>query len=557
MSRDDHMRRYLISTSFLWRLGATKAAFPTQSLENYGEPIRTSPMPSTTWALLFGLVAFFCVVQASGQDRLDRNRSVMRGGVRPVSQAAPNTAAPEDNAPENDPPAGEEPPPDPAMNEPAEGEAAPQPKSALRKPATQPSTTGNPGKSPATTRGGAPKKPTTSAATRPEAGERTMPLEPAEDYQPNERSSKTPAGARSVEPAPGYEEGDAPELLEEPWAEPLSGQCGIWVSAEYLMWWRRGSQLPALVSSSPNGAPAQDAGVLGAGGFVIYGDETVGDQARPGARLSFGQWLDCEQTRGWMVRTYFLETSVAQFDADQNDFPILARPFLDVTGVPEQNAFLVAFPNGSGNVSVRSESDVIGGDALWRQMIYVSPSSRVDLLLGYQFAHLDGSLQIDTVNDPNGVNFQVTDFFSTRNEFHGGALGLQFVYDRPGVRLDLMAKVGLGSMNQSVFINGQSNGAAGGLLAQATNMGLYSRSNFAAIPELGATLTWFLTESLEFSLGYSFIFFPHVVQPENAIDPDLAVNLSVPFQGDNRPTFVFDDSNYWVHGLNLGVTFRY
>lgn len=36
-----------------------------------------------------------------------------------------------------------------------------------------------------------------------------------------------------------------------------------WVSAEYLLWWSKGNEIPPLVSSSPAGTPRADAGVIG------------------------------------------------------------------------------------------------------------------------------------------------------------------------------------------------------------------------------------------------------------------------------------------------------
>ncbi|MFO0903385.1 MAG: BBP7 family outer membrane beta-barrel protein [Pirellulales bacterium] len=420
---------------------------------------------------------------------------------------------------------------EPAMEEEAEGEAAPTP--AKSRPKTAPV-----------------ESESLRSAPR-------VPKAPARDVTP-ENASEPPSNyerAPSREMVP--ELAEPSELMEEPWAEPLQPQTGWWAGAEYILWWRRGMGLPPLVTTSPLGTPAQDAGILGGDTTVLYGNQTVVDQARPGGRLSFGWWADAEQTRGWMARTWFLAQSTSQFDASQSDYAILARPFLDVTGTPEQNSLLVAYPAGAGNIQVQAESDVIGGDALWRQMIYISPRSRVDLLLGYQFATINDSLLINSVSDPTTTPFQVTDMFSTRNEFHGGALGLMFVYDRPGVRLDLLAKVGLGNMHQSVQINGLSNGASGGLLAQATNIGMYSRDTFSVAPELGATVTWFLTDSIEFSLGYSLLYFTNVTQSNMAIDPELAVNLSVPFAGAARPEFVFQDDDFWIHGVNFGVTFRY
>ncbi|MFO0871153.1 MAG: BBP7 family outer membrane beta-barrel protein [Pirellulales bacterium] len=502
---------------------------------------------------LGGVLAVWLSLGASpgaGQDRFERSRSVMRARPQTVSQSKAGGTAAAQPAPDS----AEEPAKDPAR-EPAQ-DAAPEaesaPPSALRQPGTNPSAPGAAGEPKP-----AQRRPATSAA--PPGDEPPVPTTPryprapATDIEPDS-APRRPADDGSTA---DIEYTPAPELLEEPWAEPLRPGCGWWGTAEYLLWWRSGSSLPPLVTSSPSGTPATAAGVLGAGAFVIYGDQVVGNQARPGGRLSLGSWADVEQTRGWQGRAWFLGKAVSNFSASQADFPILARPFLDVSGPPEQNAFLVAFPPGQGNIQVSNEADAVGGDALWRQMIYVSPRSRVDLLLGYQFAHLNESLQINSVNDPSGAAFRVTDYFATNNEFHGGAIGLQFVYDRPGFRLDLLAKVGVGNMHQSVEINGQTNGAPNGLLAQATNIGLYSRNAFTAIPELGATLTWCVTDSVEFSCGYSLLLFPNVVQVENALDPNLAVNLSVPLVGPARPEFVFDDNLYWIHGLNIGVTWRY
>jgi hypothetical protein len=342
---------------------------------------------------------------------------------------------------------------------------------------------------------------------------------------------------------PGNEAGprfaDAPELFSEPWAEPLDGRMGgWWVTGEYLMWWRKGIDLPAMASTGP----LDDPGVS-----LLYGNQTVGGQARPGARLSFGWAGGPHQRQGWFARVYFLETGASDYSENRTDVPGLARPFFDLSGAqPELNAVTV------DSLHVRTESDFVGGDILMRQMIHLSPLARVDFLLGYQFARIDETLRIDST--ANNV-FQLTDHFAAANEFHGGALGLQFIYDRPGVRLDMLAKVGLGSMQKEILLEGSSSSdPRAGLLVQASNRGRYSQSDFMALPEFGATMTWAVSPSIEFSLGYSLLYFPSVVQAASGIDSQLAVDLSPPA---NRPRFAFHDSDYWVHGLNLGLTWRY
>ena len=390
-------------------------------------------------------------------------------------------------------------------------------------------------------------RPTTSVLTNPNdstSGDPTAGDQPdgdpsVGDQLPSDRSGQ---GTTQGE-MPGHESGhrfaDAPELFSEPWAEPLHGRMGCWwVSGEYLMWWRKGADLPAMASNGP----LDQQGVS-----LLYGNQTVGDQARPGGRLSFGWAGGPYQRQGWLARVYFLETGTADFSANSDDIPGLARPFLDVSGnLPDPNAVRV------DSLHVRSESDFVGGDVLMRQMIHLSPLARVDLLLGYQFARIDESLQINSL--ANNV-FELSDHFAAANEFHGGALGLQFVYDRPGVRLDLLGKVGLGSMQQEIVLEGSSSSdPRAGLLVQASNRGRYSQSEFTAIPEFGATLTWAVAPTVEFSLGYSLLYIPSVVQAASGIDSQLAVDLN---PNGTRPRFVFHDSEYWIHGLNLGLTWRY
>ncbi|MEY4178071.1 MAG: hypothetical protein RLY70_1645 [Planctomycetota bacterium] len=382
------------------------------------------------------------------------------------------------------------------------------------------------------------------AAGEPPAGEATEDGMPSGDSQARggdgrelERRGVDANSDRGYEP--GHRFADAPELFTEPWAEPLYDRRGCWwVSGEYLMWWRKGVDLPTMASTGP----LDQQGVS-----TLYGDQTVGDQARPGGRLSLGWAGGPHQRQGFFARVYFMETGTSDYSSNDTENPGLSRPFLDLSGnLPEPNALLV------DSLHVRTESDFVGGDIMMRQMIHLSPLARVDFLLGYQFARIDESLRIDSL--ANNV-FELTDHFATANEFHGGALGLQFIYDRPGVRLDMLAKVGLGSMQQEIVLAGSSSSdPQAGLLVQASNRGRYTHSEFMAIPEFGATLTWAVAPSIEFSLGYSLLYFPGVVQAASGIDSQLAVDLN---PNGSRPRFVFHDSEYWIHGLNLGLSWRY
>ena len=67
----------------------------------------------------------------------------------------------------------------------------------------------------------------------------------------------------------------------------------LWFRADYLLWWTSGVRLPPLVTTSPQGTALADAGVLGkAGTTILFGDETVGTDARSGFQTNLGMSLD-------------------------------------------------------------------------------------------------------------------------------------------------------------------------------------------------------------------------------------------------------------------------
>src|ERR1043165_2093799 len=80
-------------------------------------------------------------------------------------------------------------------------------------------------------------------------------------------------------------------------ATDASSDGGFWIGAEYLNWTTKGDRLPALVTTSPAGTPAAQAGVLGAAGTeVLFGNESVQDSWRSGARVQGGYWFDPQHT---------------------------------------------------------------------------------------------------------------------------------------------------------------------------------------------------------------------------------------------------------------------
>ena len=119
------------------------------------------------------------------------------------------------------------------------------------------------------------------------------------------------------------------------WSEcPLTSQLRdrLWVRGEYLLWWTKGSDVPALVTSSPVGTTPELSGVLGEPRTVtLFGNDTVTGGARSGGRFAFGYWLTPCQCFGIEADYLFLGGGTTRYQVDSSSVPILARPYFDST----------------------------------------------------------------------------------------------------------------------------------------------------------------------------------------------------------------------------------
>jgi hypothetical protein len=346
--------------------------------------------------------------------------------------------------------------------------------------------------------------------------------------------------------------------------------CGIWTDFDFLLGRRRAIRFPPAATTSPQGTPAAQAGVLGLPTTtVIYPTEPVGEDARPGGRISVGMWLD--PCHCWAIegRYFGLADEQTRFDVTSNGNPILARPFFDVAGGAGPSSLLIAFPGVSspGNITVATDSQILGGDALVRQLMCRWGCGRLDLLYGFQFARIDESMVISSVLTdadpaniiPDGTTLAITDNFATRNEYRAVTIGAAAQYDMGAWRLDVLGKFGLGNMQETVTISGLSvtdtpppgspnNVVPQGLLAQNVNLGTFAREEFCVSPELNVKLVYHVNSCVDVALGYTFIYWSNVAQPGDQIDPDLRAPPD---------RFEIEDSEAWVHAFTLGASFQF
>jgi hypothetical protein len=401
------------------------------------------------------------------------------------------------------------------------------------------------------------------------------------------QTAPSPSGspAQSAAPAPWAVPGEPVTPLSEdsgpawPWdgGDPSCGPDGrIWVSGEYLLWWIKNGSVPPLVTTSPQGTPRADAGVL-PGARVLFGGSDLDNQLRSGGRFTAGAWLDRAQTLGVEGSFFFLgERSVTYDTGFSPGSPILGRPVVNAaTG--QGDAELVAFPGllgGSANVSAATRLLGAEGNLLWN--LACRPGARIDLLGGYRFLRLDESLGITenltVLAGPSaGSRIIVADRFGTRNDFHGGQVGARAILWRGPWELGLTAKAALGASLEEVDINGQTTfltgGASvtqvGGLLALPSNIGHYRQDRFAVVPEGNVRIGYHFTERLLGFVGYTFLYVSDVARPGDQID--LTVNRSQipsvtgprPLVGVARPQFNFEHGEFWTQGISLGLQWRF
>ncbi len=361
---------------------------------------------------------------------------------------------------------------------------------------------------------------------------------------------------------------------------PRSG----WFSADYLGWSPRGMRLPPLVTRSQGNVARNQTGVLGLTTTdILFGNENVVDDWMDGGRLQFGFWLDRCQTWGVGAEYFGFGEQTESFSASTTDHARLARPFFNVlTGA--EDAELVSFPGVlTGRVGVDVTSELVGAGFHFRRQTNCNTGcggglfcgcgtfhSRTDMLFGYRYLQLDESVSVRedlTGLPPDAGRFEIADRFGTRNQFNGVDLGILFNRRQGLWSIDLLAKLAIGNTRQTVdiqgntLIDGVGTANNGGLLAQQSNMGQYRRDQFTILPELGATIGYQWTQHLRLKAGYTMIFWSNVVRPGDQIDLDINPNFlpppAVPFGGASRPAFKFVDTDYYVHGLNLGAEYNW
>ena len=360
----------------------------------------------------------------------------------------------------------------------------------------------------------------------------------------------------------------------------------FWFKADYAATFIRPMRTPPLVTLGSVNNPPQ--GALGQPStVVVFGNNSVDFNLFSGVRLQGGLFLDAENRFSLDIGGFqnFARTRSFSLSSDANGNPLIARPIFNVVSNQEVS-FLTASPNNlAGTVSIDSKSEMAGLDLNIRYHSYLRERLHLESLVGFRYLRLAERMRFqdqitpltndflqfqgNSVNPPNSLMDQ--DTFRTVNQFFGPQIGGRLSWEYRWITLEGFAKLGFGITEEQTSINGSTTlvtpggnqTAAGGILAQPSNIGNYNRAVFGLVPEFGLQVGVELTRCMRLQMGYSFLMWNQVVRPGMQIDRNVNPTQAPgsptfgPVNGPLAPTYRFNDELFWSHNFNVGLEFHF
>jgi hypothetical protein len=365
------------------------------------------------------------------------------------------------------------------------------------------------------------------------------------------------------------------------------GNQPFYVQGEWLLWATRGFRLPPLVTTASPLDPPNTRGALGFGTTqLLFGNSNTPSGLRSGARFTAGYNFDPDGLCALEANFFFLGRKNDNVTFSSDNFPVIGRPFFNInTGMQDRE--LTTTPEfNQGNLQVHMSSALLGAEVNKRSLICCGCDYQVTGIVGFRYLDLRDHLEIQEnltfINDVPGVGANppiasrgdrvfVFDRFDTHNRFYGGQIGANAEWRRGCWSLDTRFKLALGATQQSVDIDGgqqivRANGTVqnfqGGLLALPSNIGHFTQTRFAVVPEVGVKVGYNFTENLRVFVGYDFLYWSNVLRPGDQIDTSLDANRipnfgAFPPANQVRPVVPFRTTSYWAMGLNAGLELRY
>ncbi|QDS91366.1 hypothetical protein FF011L_00950 [Roseimaritima multifibrata] len=351
----------------------------------------------------------------------------------------------------------------------------------------------------------------------------------------------------------------------------LNDPCASgWMNAELLLWFPQALQSPDLVATGPNAAGA----IQGGPGYQALFGGRIEQGMQPGFRADVGRYFSDGQF-GVGARIWFLQGADTAFSAQSDGSPgspILSRPLFN-TSVGTEGGFLVGGPLGplTGEINISSQLDMVASELYGKALFIQGEDYRMDLIGGYSFFNIENDLlitQSSTQLPPSPAARRVVlDSFNTENNFHGGQIGFQTELNRGRFSFLSLTKVHLGNMHQRVDVFGTSRSDFVGVPAslQTFDRGLLvgddqqsqSRDVFAFAPEANLKIGYRMRNHVNFTVGYSFIYWNRVALAGDQIDRNVDQTAVLTNNPSTSPARKFNDRGFFVQGIDLGISVDY
>jgi len=328
-----------------------------------------------------------------------------------------------------------------------------------------------------------------------------------------------------------------PDAAYAPTTSMCSDSCagrtrGFYANVDYLLFDFRDGPAPALIQHVPTNQvfiqPLPNNSAI-----TVYGDG-IRHHAFNGYRAEAGYWVS-DQWAG-EVSFFQFETKNKRFEIASDGEPSIGRHYQDVSNANNTNTYLI-FANRPIRMSSARRAPAASstppapcscGAVKSTSRRRATPCSLIAATISSASLHRPARRHIHqrrhrTFHDGSGLSIFGTDRFYATNQFYGGQVGFNSYGEIGGGihgRCDRQARHC--GVQQQVAINGVTietvNGVVtqttpGHVLTQPSNIGTYSRTRFAFVPELILKLGYQFGEHCNVSLGYDIFTVTSVSAP--------------------------------------------
>ncbi len=355
----------------------------------------------------------------------------------------------------------------------------------------------------------------------------------------------------------------------------------MWVQAGFLHWWVNQDNYPPLVTT---GTAAANPGLLGNADTTVLLGGRLGPTEFSGFQGTLGIWLNPELEKSLEVTGFFLGRHGRDnaFTSDAAGNPALSVPFL----APAESVAQIAIPGtSSGRISANSVMDLHGIDVAVVANIARINGWSFDYLWGFRYLYLNDDFAFNqsiTALVDNGVFFNgagqvagstvsISDSFNLTNRFYGGQFGGRVAWNWWRFDIGVSGKVSMGGNVSRAVITGSSTlnpgtagatTADGGFFAQPSNSGSHTVSIYSVVPEATATVGFHITPNLRVFGTYSMLYWTNVIRSGSNLDRQINP-ATPPTSGafvagsTGSPVFNANYTDFWAHGLNVGLELKY